>query len=170
MNTILPVESDLVAHFAEMTSDDVAHCKKTLRDVIERAIDFYESVHVQGAQDQMLLASNFNKIKVPEAYENAFFDRRIDYPRWKYDSVESYAFIEIRRYIQFDRGENDTSLDCHLYFPMPQSADALSHAYCEVFGHERVYETIEDFKQKPIIMQLLDEKPCRFLAFATIIW
>ncbi len=171
MNTILPKESDLVLHFAEMTSGDLVHCEKTLREVIERAVEFYESVRVQGAGDQMLMATNFRRILLPEKYDNSFFDRRIDYPpSWKYHSEESYAFVEIRRYIQFDREENDTSLDCHLYFPLPVSAEKLSHAYCEVFEHERVFEKIEGFKQKPLIAQLLDQKPCRFLAFATIVW
>ncbi len=61
MNTILPKESDLVLHFAEMTSGDLVHCEKTLREVIERAVEFYESVRVQGAGDQMLMATNFRR-------------------------------------------------------------------------------------------------------------
>lgn len=48
MNTILRDESDLVVHFVEMTSGDVAHCENSLREVIERAVEFYESVHVQA--------------------------------------------------------------------------------------------------------------------------
>ncbi len=119
MNTILPEESDLVAHFAEMTSRWTSHIANIRFAKSSNGQSNFTNRTGTGCSGPNAHGIYFRRIVLPENYENLFFDRRIDYPpSWKYHSEESYAFIEIRRYIQFDEEENDTSLDCHLYFPL----------------------------------------------------
>ena len=163
-------EDEAVQAFANLVNFDLIAEVRSLRYVIEKMRAFYETIGVVGASDQMMIASGRKRPRLPINRSPGFFDQRIEDISWEDTSSELFLMFEIRRYIQLDRGENDTSLDCKLYFRNLSLGDSPKGAYVEIFEHENVGAAFDKFMQHPAVAPVLDRTPDHLLGYATTVW